>query len=70
MSYYWNVIRCFFVNVELIMCPTHELIGVLTMILYHLIIVGKIFLAYPTNQSILPFLFCYTGEYLIFEFST
>ena len=35
---------------------------------YHLIIVGKIILAYPTNCSIFPFLVCYTSESVIFPF--
>ena len=53
MSYYWDVIRCFSINVTIIMCPTQELVGVMTMIEYQLIVVGKTVLAYPSIRSTL-----------------
>ena len=68
MSYHLNVICCVYIYVTLNVCPTQELVDVRAMIKYHLIIVGKIVLAYPTNRSIFSFLICYAGESVIFPF--
>ena len=68
MGYYWDVICYFSIYVTLIMSPTQEFVGVMAMIKYHLVIVGKTVLAYPTDRSIFPFMVCYTGENVLFPF--